>query len=61
MNKSIVRVKRPGEKDYDSQWWMSQPPLARLEQLETIREEYNLWKYATKQRFQRVYRVIKQK
>lgn len=33
----------------------------RLATLEKIRQEYNGWKYGTKQGFQRVYTVIKRK
>ena len=45
----------------DYWYWVNQPHQKRLETLEQIREEYNKWKYADKQGFQRIYRIIKQK
>jgi len=45
----------------DTRFWLSQTPQARIEALESIRQEYNSWKYGTEQRFQRVYRVTKLK
>jgi len=59
MTKSIRIVKLNDQKD-DFTFWQSQPYETRLETLESIREEYNNWKYGSQQRFQRVYRVVKQ-
>lgn len=59
MIKSIRIVKRSDKSD-DYVFWQSQPYEKRLEALESIREEYNNWKYGNQQGFQRVYRVIKQ-
>lgn len=54
------RVVKQNEKKDDFAFWQSQPYEKRLEALESIREEYNNWKYGNQQGFQRVYRVIKQ-
>jgi len=43
----------------DFEFWQQQPVAKRLEALESIRNEYNRWKYHDQQGFQRVYRVIK--
>ncbi|MFA6978308.1 MAG: hypothetical protein WC209_03205 [Ignavibacteriaceae bacterium] len=53
------RVVKQNEKKDDFAFWQSQPYEKRLEALESIREEYNYWKYGNQQGFQRVYRVIK--
>ena len=55
-----IRVVKMNDKKNDFAFWQSQPNEARLEALESIREEYNNWKYGSQQRFQRVYRVVKQ-
>jgi len=54
-----IRIVKKGDKSDDYLFWQSQPYEKRLEALESIREEYNNWKYGTQQGFQRVYRVIK--
>lgn len=43
----------------DSAYWRTQPYQARLEALEQIRREYNLWRYGAESRLQRVYRIVK--
>lgn len=46
----------------DSAYWRSKSFAERLAALESIRREYNSWKYTdAEQRFQRVYRVVKLK
>lgn len=55
-----IRIVKKNEKNDDFLFWQSQSYEKRLEALETIREEYNNWKYGNQQGFQRVYRVIKQ-
>ena len=57
---AITRIKK-NEKSTDFQYWQSQPFEKRLETLETIRQEYNSWKYATQPGFQRVLTVTKRK
>jgi hypothetical protein len=43
----------------DFEYWSLQPPSARLEALESIRQEYHRWKYGAEPRLQRVYSIIK--
>jgi hypothetical protein len=38
--KVVKKIKR-GETTSDFAWWQSQPPAARLEALEQIRQEYH--------------------
>ncbi len=60
--KRVVRKYRLGEEPKDSEFWQTRSYEERIEALERIRDEYNSWRYnADQQRFQRVYRVIKQK
>jgi hypothetical protein len=39
-------------------YWRSLPYAARLAALETIRREFNQWKYHAEPRFQRVYTIV---
>lgn len=55
-----IRIVKKNEKSDDFIFWQSQSYEKRLEALESIREEFNNWKYGNQQGFQRVYRVIKQ-
>ncbi len=61
VNRSVSRKIRQAEEKNDFGYWSNQSVEARLEALESIREEFNSWKFNDQQRFQRVYRVIKQK
>jgi hypothetical protein len=61
MDKTVVRKGLIKDQGNDLEYWLSQPPEARLAALEQIRQEYNTWKYGSEQGFQRVYRVIKRK
>ncbi len=61
VNKSIAKKIKLTEATSDYSYWVNQSVEARLEALESLREEYNNWKFNDQQRFQRVYRVIKQK
>jgi len=59
VNRSIInKVKLEDEKS-DYSYWINQSVEARLDALESLREEYDNWKFHDQQRFQRVYRVIK--
>ncbi|MCF6353722.1 MAG: hypothetical protein L3J26_01240 [Candidatus Polarisedimenticolaceae bacterium] len=49
-----------GDEKSDYAFWSTQPFEARITALEVIRAEYNKWKYHDQQRFQRVYRILKQ-
>ena len=61
VNKSIVKKIKLIEERSDYSYWVNQSVEARLDALESLREEFNSWKFNDQQRFQRVYRVIKQK
>ena len=54
-----LQIRSLFEKQSDYEFWKEQPFQKRLEALETLRQQYILWKYGTKQRFQRVYKIIK--
>jgi len=48
-----------GEEPKDFIYWQSRPYEERLQALETIRMEYNAWRYDDQQGLQRVYRIVK--
>jgi len=55
----VVRKVKLQEQKSDFAYWQSQPPIARLEALEQIRQEYHRWKYGTEPRLQRIYTIVK--
>lgn len=61
IDKTFVRRGKMKEQGNDFEFWQTQPYEARLAVVEQIREEYNIWRYGSKQGFQRVYRVVKRK
>lgn len=61
LDRTKIAVYKKGEEPSDVLFWLSRPPAERLLALETIRAEFNQWKYDSEQGFQRVYRVIKRK
>jgi hypothetical protein len=61
VDKTYVRKGKLKEQGNDFLFWQQQPYEVRLFVIEQIRQEYNTWKYGNEQRFQRVYRIIKQK
>lgn len=61
VNRSIAKKIKLTEEGNDYSYWIDQSVEARLDALESLREEFNNWKFNDQQRFQRVYRVIKQK
>ena len=61
MIEKVIRRKKLTEPDTDLRYWMSKTCEERIAALETIREEYNSWRYNAKQRFQRVYTITKRK
>lgn len=61
VNRSIIKKIKLAEEKSDYNYWVNQSVETRLNALESVREEYNNWKFHDQQRFQRVYRVIKQK
>lgn len=61
VDKTVIKKIKMTEEASDHSYWLNQSVEARLDALESIRDEYNNWKFHDQQRFQRVYRVIKQK
>lgn len=59
MDKQAVKKVSLSERNSDFAYWQSQTIQSRLEALEEIRNEFNSWKYADEQRFQRVYHIVK--
>ena len=55
----VVKKVKLREQKSDFAYWQSQPPSARLEALEEIRQEYHRWKYGAEPRLQRVYTIVK--
>ncbi len=61
IDRSTSRKIKLTEEKSDYGYWITQSVETRLEALESLREEFNNWKYNDQQRFQTVYRVVKQK
>ena len=61
VDRSVAKKIKLAEEKSDYSYWINQTVAARLSALESIRDEFNSWKFNDQQRFQRVYRVIKQK
>ncbi len=61
VNRSIAKKIKLTEEKSEYIYWANQSVEARLDALESLRDEFNNWKFNDQQRFQRVYRVIKQK
>jgi hypothetical protein len=57
----VVKKFKINEQPNDFSYWQSKTYEDRLNALEQIREEYNLWRYNAEQGFQRVYRIVKRK
>jgi hypothetical protein len=55
----VVKKVKLREQKSDFAYWQSQPPIARLEALEQIRQEYHRWKYGAEPRLQRVLTIVK--
>jgi hypothetical protein len=56
-----VKKFKINEQPNDFLFWQSKSYQDRLDALEQIRDEYNLWRYNAEQGFQRVYLIVKQK
>lgn len=61
MDKTVINIIHLKDRTNDYNFWSKKSYEFRLFTLEQIRQEFNTWKYGTKQRFQRVYRIIKLK
>ena len=57
----VIKKYKITEQPNDFSFWQSKSYEERLDALEQIRKEYNLWKYDAEQRFQRIYSVVKRK
>ena len=57
----VVKKYKINEQPNDFSFWQSKSYEERLNALEQIRKEYNLWRYNAEERSQRVYRVVKRK
>jgi hypothetical protein len=55
----VIKKYKIDEQPNDFSFWQSKSYEERLEALEQIRKEYNLWRYNAEQGFQRVYRIVK--
>jgi hypothetical protein len=54
----VFKIVSLDDKEPENQFWLTQPVEKRLEALETLRQQYIIWKYGTQQGFQRVYRIV---
>ena len=61
VDKTAITKIKIEEAQNDFVYWQSKSYEERLATLESIREEYNKWKYGNQQGFQRVYSVVKPK
>mgnify|MGYP000435114907 CR=1 FL=1 len=59
MQKKIKIIKK-GQDDGNLLYWLSLTPKERMIELEKTRQQINQKKYGTRQRFQRIYRIVKQ-
>jgi hypothetical protein len=57
----VIKKCKINEQRNDFAFWQSKSCDERLEALEQIRKEYNLWRYNAEQGFQRIYRIVKRK
>ena len=61
MEKVARKVPIKGAEELDFQEMQSLTPEQRLDILQRLRDEYYIFKNENRKRFQRVYRIIKQK
>ena len=57
--RKVIKKYKLNEQPNDFIFWQSRTYEERLDALEQIRKEYNLWRYNAEQGFQRVYRIVK--
>ena len=57
----VVKKYKINEQPNDFSFWQSKSYEERLNALEQIRKEYNVWRYNAEARSQRVSRVVKRK
>ena len=61
LDKTKVAKFKKGEEPQEIHYWLARPAIERIQTLESIRLEYNTWKYGPQSGFQRVYRAVKRK
>ena len=59
IDRSYVRKGKIKEQGNDFLFWQTQSYIKRLETIEQIRQEFNIWQYGNEQGFQRVYTIVK--
>jgi hypothetical protein len=59
IDRTRVAVFKKGEEPSDVVFWLTRPAVERIMALEQIIRDYNLWKYGTEPRLERVHRVTK--
>lgn len=57
----VIKKYKINEQPNEFSFWRSRSYEERLDALEEIRNEYNLWRYNAEQGFQRVYTIVKRK
>ena len=61
IDRSQVKIVKKVEQEDDIFFWLERMPIERILALETIRQEYNQWRYDSQRGFQRVYKIAKRK
>lgn len=61
IDRNFVRKGKLKEQGNDFLFWQSQPYLKRLQTIEQIRIEFNIWQYGNEQGLQRIYTIVKRK
>jgi hypothetical protein len=61
IDRSQVKIVKKGQEEDDVLFWLERMPIERILALETIRQEYNQWKYGNQRGFERVYKIAKRK
>ena len=57
----VIKKYKINQQPNDFKFWQSRSYEERLEALEQIRKEYNLWRFNAEPGFQRIYRIVKRK
>jgi hypothetical protein len=57
----VVKKYKINEQPNDFIFWQAKSYEERLDALEQIRKEYNLWRYNAEQGFQRIYKIVKRR
>lgn len=61
MGKTVKKLSIKEAEIYDIEYWKSKPPEEKLDILQILRELNYDFKNESRKRFQRIYRIIKQK